>query len=219
MMKSQYLFLISLFFLTATLKAQDNVACSCIVINNIEYLTNENTLKITFFNKCDYPLSLGYLDIFVIDSKNQDTLAMTNCYCVGPFNINKDIPYSIANVRDFSADKTFKIVLGNFPQSIICDSLDYSNAQIITTLNDVGINKHEKLSMYNNQILLVDESKKINEVSVYNMSGQLVQKKSGIFSSAYTLKPLKPGIYVVSVTLSDGEVVNLKYYYKTTELH
>jgi len=123
------------------------------------------------------------------------------------------------NVKDFSVDKAFKIALGLGPQAIICDSLDYSNANIVSTLNDIGVNKHEKVCIYNNQILLVDESKEINEVSVYNMSGQLVQKKSGIFSSAYTLKPVKPGIYVVSVTLSNGEEVNLKYYYETTELH
>ena len=222
MMKSQFLFVIALFFLTAALKAQTQVECNCITINKIEYLTNENTLKITFLNKCDQLLSLGYLDIFVIDSKNQDTLAKTNCSCVGPFNINKDITYSITNVTDFSKDIKFKIALAYSSSNqvaIVCDSLDYSNAQIITTLNDIGINKHKKLSIHNNKILLIDESKEIKEVSIYNMSGQLVEKKSGIFSSEYTLNPVKPGIYLVSVTLSNNEVVNLKFYYKTAKLH
>jgi hypothetical protein len=41
----------------------------------------------------------------------------------------------------------------------------------------------------------------------------LVQKESGIFSSEFTLKPHKNGIYVISVTLSNNEVVNLKYYH------
>ncbi len=69
-----------------------------------------------------------------------------------------------------------------------------------------------------NNIILSEPGQAIKDVSIYSLSGQLVQKTTGIFSSAYTLKPVKSGIYVVSVTLSNNEVVNLKYY-ETAKLH
>jgi hypothetical protein len=70
-----------------------------------------------------------------------------------------------------------------------------------------------------NSILIAEPGQAIKDVSIYSLSGQLVQKETEILSSNYTLKPVKHGIYVVSVTLSNGEVVNLKYYLKTAKLH
>ncbi len=96
----------------------------------------------------------------------------------------------------------------------VCDSIPLS-PDIILGLKEESIKDIKKVFLQNNSILIAEPGRTIKDVSIYNLSGQLVQKKSGIFSSEYTLKPVKPGIYVVSVTLSNSEVENLKFYYKT----
>jgi hypothetical protein len=127
---------------------------------------------------------------------------------------NAERTYTAIVKKDFDlSQKNFKVgLLG------ICDSIPLA-PDIILGLKEESIKKEKKAFLQGNSILIAKPGQTIKDVSIYSLSGQLVHKKSGIFSSEYTLKPMKPGIYVVSVSLSNGEVVNLKHYYKTANLH
>lgn len=70
-------------------------------------------------------------------------------------------------------------------------------SDIILGLKEKSIKDKKKVFLQSNRILVAESHQIIKDVSIYNMSGQLVQEKSGIFSSNYTLKLNDPGIYLV----------------------
>lgn len=181
--------------------------------------TGKDTLYVTIYNDCDTCVQVVYTGVIVYIGEVinsiavEDTLAIDYYYTSerSPDN-NTERTYTAIVKKDFDlSQKNFKVgLLG------VCDSIPLA-PDVILGLKEESTKGKKKVFLQSNSILIAEPGQAIKDVSIYSLSGQLVQKKSGIFSSAYTLKPVKPGIYVVSVSLSNSEVVNLKYYSETTK--
>lgn len=212
----------SLLMINAPAQVDYSTNCKYFEITKIQFdqTTGKDTLYVTVYNDCDscvqnvYTGIIVYRGKFIEISTVEDTLAIDIKYSteLTPGN-NAERTYTAIVKKDFNLSQSFKVgLLG------VCDSIPLS-PNVILGLKEESIKDKKKVLLQNNNILIAEPGQTIKDVSIYSLPGQLVHKKSGIFSSEYTLKPMKPGIYVVSVSLSNGEVVNLKYYYEAAKLH
>ncbi len=212
----------SLLMINAPAQVDYSTNCKYFEITKIQFdqTTGKDTLYVTVYNDCDscvqnvYTGIIVYRGKFIEISTVEDTLAIDIKYSteLTPGN-NAERTYTAIVKKDFNLSQSFKVgLLG------VCDSIPLS-PNVILGLKEESIKDKKKVLLQNNNILIAEPGQTIKDVSIYSLAGQLVHKKSGIFSSEYTLKPMKPGIYVVSVTLSNSEVVNLKYYYEAAKLH
>ncbi|GAB1450633.1 hypothetical protein MASR2M47_06890 [Draconibacterium sp.] len=196
-------------------------SCNDLEITKMQFdkTTGNDTLYVTVYNDCDtcnqavYTGIIVYRGKFISLSGVEDTLAIDINYGTEWTPENNSVrTYTAIVKKHFDLKKDFKVgLLG------VCDSIPLS-PDVILGLKEESTKDKKKVLLKSNGILISMPGLAIQDVSVYSLSGQLVHKKSGIFSTEFTLKPQKPGIYVVSVTLSDNEVVNLNYY-ETAELH
>jgi hypothetical protein len=217
--------LVSFTLLMITAQAQVDYSTNCkyfeITKMQFDQTTGKDTLYVTVYNDCDscvqnvYTGIIVYRGEFISLTVVEDTLAIDRYWTseLTPEN-NAERTYTAIVKKDFDlSQKNFKVGL-----LAACDSIPLS-PDIILGLKEESIKGKKKVFLQNNNILIAEPGQTIKDVSIYSLAGQLLHNKSGIFSSEYTLKPMKPGIYVVSVSLSNGEVVNLKHYYKTANLH
>lgn len=213
----------SLLMINAPAQVDYSTNCKYFEITKMQFdqTTGKDTLYVTVYNDCDscvqnvYTGIIVYRGKFIDISTVEDTLAIDIKYSteLTPEN-NAERTYTAVVKKDFElSQKNFKVGL-----LAACDSIPLS-PDIILGLKEESIKKEKKAFLQGNSILIAEPGQTIKDVSIYSLAGQLVHKKSGIFSSEYTLKPMKPGIYVVSVTLSNSEAVNLKYYSETAKLH
>jgi hypothetical protein len=204
----------SLLMITAPAQVVYFPACEDLMVTKMQFDHGKDTLYVTVYNDCDtcdmavYTGIIVYRGEFIDLSTVEDTLAIDKKWSteLTPDN-NAERTYTVIVKKDFVlSQKNFKVgLLG------ICDSIPLA-PDIIMGLNS-GIDKENKKKVFlqSNSILIAEPGQSIKDVSVYNLSGQLMKKDTGIFSSNYVLKQNKPGIYIVSVKLTSNEVVNLKY--------
>jgi hypothetical protein len=205
-----------LFIVSAAAQKVYSPACEYFEITKMQFdqTTGKDTLYVTVYNDCDtcgqsvYTGIIAYRGEFIDVTTVEDTLAIDKYYTTEttPDN-NTAKTYTAIVKKDFALSEHFKVALIG-----VCDSIPFS-PDIILGLKAESIKDKKKVILQSNSILMAEPGLAIKDVVIYDLSGRLVQKESGIFSSEYKLKPVKPGIYVVSVTLSNNEVVNLKYYH------
>lgn len=218
--------LISFLLLMVNAPAQvpHSPSCEDLKVTKMQFdkTTGNDTLYVSVYNDCDTCYQAVYTGVIVYRGEVINSIAVEDTLAIDYYYTSERSPDNNTE-RTYTAivKKDFDLSLKNFKVGLfgVCDSIPLS-PDVILGVNSI-INKwnKNKVILQNNSILIAEPGQAIKDVSIYNLSGQLVQKETEIFSSNYTLKPVKPGIYVVSVTLSNGEVVNLKYYYKTAELH
>lgn len=206
----------SLLMITAPAQVVHFPACEDLMVTKMQFdqTTGKDTLYVTVYNDCDtcdmavYTGIIVYRGKFINISEVENTLAIDKKYGteLTPDN-NAERTYTAIVKKDFVlSQKNFKVgLLG------VCDSIPFAPDIILGVNYGIDKGNKKKVLLQNNSILIAEPGQSIKDVSIYSLSGQLVQKKSGIFSSNYVLKQNKPGIYIVSVKLTSNEVVNLKY--------
>lgn len=215
--------LISFLLLIVTAPAQvvHFPSCEDLKVTKMQFdqTTGKDTLYVTVYNNCDTCDQAVYSGVIVYRGEVINSIAVEDTLAIDKYNTSELTPDNNAE-RTYTAivKKDFDLSLKNFKVGLfsVCDSIPLS-PDVILGLKEESIKGKKKVLLQSNSVLTSEPGQAIKDVSIYNLAGQLVQKKSGIFSSEYTLKPLKLGIYVVSVSLSNNEVVNLKYYSETTD--
>ena len=208
----------STLIVTAPAQVVYSPSCENLTITKMQFdqTTGKDTLYITVYNDCDTCIQAVYTGIIVYRGEVINSIAVEDTLAIDYYYTSEFTPENNAE-RTYTAivKKDFVLFQKNFKVGLVgvCDSIPLS-PDIILSLKEERIKDIKKVFLQNNSILMAEPGRTIKDVSIYNLSGQLAQKKSGIFSSEYTLKPAKPGIYVVSVTLSNSEVEILKFYYK-----
>jgi len=197
----------SLLMITAPAQVVHFPACEDLMVTKMQFdqTTGNDTLYVTVHNDCDTCDQNVYTGILVVI--NDDTLATTRTLSgeVSPTN-NSSSTYSLyLKNGEFGLSTSLKVEMRS-----ICDSIPFA-PDVILSLKEERIKDKKKVFLQNNSILTSQPGQAIKDVSVYSLSGQLVKKETGIFSSNYVLMQNKPGIYIVSVKLTSNEVVNLKY--------
>lgn len=201
-----------LLMITAPAQVVYSPTCEDLKVTKMQFdqTTDKDTLYVTVYNDCDTCNQAVYSGVIVyrgevINSVGvEDTLAIDYYYTSErtPEN-NSERTYTAIVKKEFAFSENFKVgLLG------VCELIPLSS-DISLSLEEEKTKGFNKVILQNN-ILISGSGQTIKDVSVYNMSGQLMQKINEIFSSEYKLKPEKSGIYLVSVTLSNNEVVNLK---------
>ncbi len=196
-------------------------SCEDLKVTKMQFdqTTGKDTLYVTVYNDCDTCDQAVYSGVIVYRGEVINSIAVEDTLAIDKYNTSELTPDNNTE-RTYTAivKKDFDLSLKNFKVGLfgVCDSIPLS-PDVILGLKEESIKGKKKVFLQNNSVLTLEQGQAIKDVSIYSLSGQLVQKKSGIFSSTYTLKPVKPGIYVVSVTLSNSEVVNLKYYSETAD--
>jgi hypothetical protein len=210
--------LISFLLLMVTAPAQvvHFPSCEDLKVTKIQFdqTTGKDTLYVTVYNDCDTCNQAVYSGVIVYRGEVINSIAVEDTLAIDKYNTSELTPDNNAE-RTYTAivKKDFNLSLKNFKVGLfgVCDSIPLSPDVILGVNSIIDKGNKKKIILQNNSVLISEPGQTIKDVTIYSLAGQLVQKESGIFSSAYTLKPVKPGIYVVSVSLSNSEVVNLKY--------
>ena len=202
--------LISFSTLMVTAPAQVDrwTSCEDLEITKMQFdqTTGNDTLYVTVYNDCDSCIINAYTGILVM--ANDDTLATTRNVTGRPAPRNN----SFFTYDLYPKNGKFDLLTSlKVEMYLVCDSIPFA-PDVVLSSNEESIKDKKNVFLQSNNILISGPGLAIQDISVYSMSGQLVQRTSGIFSSEYQIKIGTTGVYLVSVTLSNNEVVNLKYY-------
>jgi hypothetical protein len=101
---------------------QSNTLCNCLKVSEVNLFKDKNQLEIKLVNDCDTSFSDGYFNLIMFDLTNNDTLAFTDCWCIGPFPKKTPISYKLdTEINDIPIEGTYRISLGY--DEIICTTL------------------------------------------------------------------------------------------------
>lgn len=107
-----------------------------------------------------------------------------------------------------SDDKLFITV---FNDCDACDSIPLA-ADIKLYVQDLSEEAGHQISVHDDMIYLFGMDLRINEIAIHTIDGKLVSLASRLSVTRYDLNLEKPGLYILSVGLSDNRKANLKYY-------
>ena len=97
----------------------------------------------------------------------------------------------------------------------VCDSIPISLDFIMGVTPDIKKNcedSGDQVILSGNIVSTIDQNVFIREVAIYNGAfGRLVQRETGLSASTYDIHLEKPGMYLVSMVLSNNEKITLKY--------
>jgi hypothetical protein len=209
--------LISFLLLMISVSAQVDYSTNCkyfeITKMQFDQTAGKDTLYVTVYNDCDtcgqsvYTGIIVYRGEFISLTAVEDTLAIDRYWTAErtPEN-NAERTYTAIVKKDFDLSlKNFKVgLLG------VCDSIPLS-PDVILSIKEENIKEKQIVILQSNGVLTTEPGQAIKDISIYNLAGQLVQKRAGIFSSEYRLNALNPGMYLISVVLQNNEQVSLKY--------
>jgi len=67
------------------------------------------------------------------------------------------------------------------------------------------------VSIYGNRLHVTNRADVIKTIIIHDMSGKLIQKAADLSANSFELDVPKPGMYLISVVLSNGERTQKKY--------
>jgi hypothetical protein len=87
--------------------------------------------------------------------------------------------------------------------------IDKDNSQAYSAIRSVKISKGDRSVPYPNPVsdkLLIENFGKVHEVSVKNTAGHYILRKQTVSNDGIDVSQLKPGFYIVTLTLFDGTI-------------
>lgn len=187
-------------------------SCDDLEVTNMQFdnTTGHDTLYVSVYNDCDTCDQMAYTGLIVVSEG--DTLAMsrTRGNEQSPENNTSRTYALLTNNGKFDLHaSSLKVAM-----YLVCDSIPISLDFVIGVNPDIKKNCEggRQVILSGSYISTAYQNVFIKEIAIYNGAfGRLVDRETGLSTSSYAIQLSKPGMYLISLVLSNGKKASLKY--------